>query len=104
MLDRKAEFGIGSAGARAGCVGLDYDQPAVDLAPPVHPRGIFLADKAALGEADAVELDRIALQPEQVAELGATFADAEAEAMLKPARCRLIGWPEPAAAERAKAR
>ena len=66
-------------------VAFDHDQPAVDLGPPVHPRGIFLADEAALGEADAVQLGGIAFEPEEVAELGAAFADAEAQAVLEPA-------------------
>ena len=35
-------------------IALDNDQPAIDLLPPVHPRGILLADKAAFAEADAV--------------------------------------------------
>ena len=71
-------------------VALDHDQPAVDLLPPVHPRGILLADEAALGEADAVQLGRIAFEPEDVAELGAAFADAEAQAMLEPAGGGLV--------------
>ena len=32
------------------------EEPAVDLLPPVHSRGVLLADEAALGEADAVQL------------------------------------------------
>ena len=104
MLDRQAELGIGDAGARAGLGAFDHDQPAVDLGAPVHPRGILLADEAALGEADAVQLGGIAFEPEDVAELGAAFADAEAEAVLEPAGRRLAGRGEPAAAERGKAR
>jgi hypothetical protein len=60
----------------------DHDQPPVDLLPPVHPGGILLADEAALRKADAVQLRRIAFEPEQVAELRAAFANAEPKAML----------------------
>ena len=66
-------------------VALDHHQAPVDLAPPVHPRRILLADEAALGEADAVQFRRIALQPEQVAEFGAALADAKPQAVLEPA-------------------
>ena len=104
VLDGEAELGIGDAGARAGCVGLDDDQPAVDLGPPVHPRGILLADEAALGETDAVEFGGIAFEPEDVAELGAAFGDAEAEAMLEPAGRGIRGGREPATAEFGQAR
>ena len=86
MDDRQAEFGIGDAGAVP--LSPDHDQPAVDLLPPVHPRGIFLADEAALGEADAVQFGGVAFQPEQVAKLRAAFADAEPQAMLAPAGSR----------------
>ena len=71
--------------------------------PPVHPRGILLADEAALGEADPVQLGGIAFEPEDVAELGAAFADAEAQAMLEPACCRFASRREPAPAERCSA-
>ena len=79
-------------------------QPAVDLLPPVHPRGIFLADEAALGEADAVQFRGIAFEPEDVAELGAAFADAEAKAMLEPAVAGSSGGAKPALAKVGQAR
>ena len=101
MDDRQAEFGISDPRALAA-VALDHEQAAVDLLPPVHPGGILLADEAALGEADAVQLGRIAFEPEQVAKLGAAFADAEAQAMLEPAVRRLAGGREPAAAKLGK--
>src|SRR5205085_9351598 len=75
MLHGETELGIMDAGARTRCVGLDHHQTLVDLPPPVHPRGVLLADEAALGEADAVELGGIAFEPEDVAELNAAFAD-----------------------------
>ena len=104
MFDREAELGISDAGARTGFSGLDHHQPPIDLAPPVHPRGVFLADEAALGEADAVQFGRIAFEPEDVAKLGAAFGDPEAEAVLEPALGRLRRRAEPAAAERGQAR
>ena len=101
MLDRQAEIRINDAGARSGFARRHDDQPAVDLLPPVHPRGILLADEAALGEADAVQLGGIAFEPEEVAELGAALADAEAEAVLEPAGGRLV---RPARASGGRAR
>ena len=97
---------IVDAGARPGRVGGDDDEAAVDLLPPVHPRGILLADIAALGEADAVQLGRIAFEPESLvrAELGDAFGDAERQAVREPALGRLAGGREPAAAERGQAR
>ena len=65
------------AGARAGGAGLDNDESAVDLLPPVHSGGILLPDEAALGEADTVEFGGIALKPEQVPDLRPPLADAE---------------------------
>ena len=82
--DRKAELGIFGAGAGAAAA-RDDEQPAVDLLPPVHARGILLADEAALGEADAVQLGRIAFEPEDVAKLRPPFGDAEAQAVVEPA-------------------
>src|SRR3712207_5832996 len=75
------------ASTLAGRIGLDDDQAAVDLLPVVHPGGVFLADVAALGEADAIELGRVAFEPERLvgAELGAAFGDSEREPMLQPA-------------------
>src|SRR3954470_19273559 len=99
MFDREAKLGVVDACARSGSVGLDHDQPPIDLLPPVHPRGILLADEAALGEADAIQLGGVAFEPEQVAELGAAFANAETEAMLEPAACRIVRHAERALAE-----
>ena len=101
--DGEAELGIFDARALATAA-LDHEQAAIDLLPPVHPRGILLADEAALGEADPVQLGRIAFEPEHVAELRAAFADAEAEPVLEPADCRLGRGREPAPAERGKPR
>ncbi len=84
--------------------GFDHDQAAVDLGAPVHPRGIFLADEAALGEADAVQFGGVAFEPEDVAKLGAAFADAEAQAVLEPARRGFARRPKPAPAKRGEAR
>ena len=81
MLHGQAQFWIGYAGSRAGRVGFNHHQPAVDLLPPVHPRGVLLADETALGEADAVQFHRIALEPEDLAELPAPLGNTEAEAM-----------------------
>ena len=83
MLDRKSELGVGDAGAWAALGGFDDQEPAVDLGSPVHPGGVLLPDEAALGEADAVQFGGVAFEPEDVAELGAALADAEAEAMLE---------------------
>ena len=80
----KPKIGISGAYPFAA-IALNHDQSAVDLLPPIHPGGIFLSDEATLGEADAVQLDRIALQPEQVAEFGVALAYAEAEAVIEPA-------------------
>ncbi len=46
----------------------------------------------------------VAFEPEQVAELGAAFAHAEAQPVLEPALCGLIRRPEPAIAEIGKPR
>ena len=46
----------------------------------------------------------IGFEPEDVAELGAAFADAEAQAVGEPAGRGLAGAGEPAAAEGGKAR
>src|SRR4249919_72259 len=80
-------------------IAFDHHQAPVDLLPPVHPGGVLLADKTTLGEADAIELGGIALQPKQVAEFGPTFANAKPQAMLEPAGCWLGGWGEPAEAQ-----
>ena len=103
MNDRKAELGIGGPRPVAA-VALDHDQPAIDLAPPVHPGGVFLADEAAFGETDAVQLGRVAFQPEQVAKLGAAFAGPETEAVFQPALGGRRCGAKPAAAKLWKAR
>ena len=103
MYDRQAELGINDPRARSAAVVSDDDQPPIDLLPPVHAGGIFLADEAALGEADAVQLGGIAFEPEQVAKLGAAFAHAEAQAMVEPAGAGGRRG-QPAAAERRQAR
>ncbi len=90
MHHRQAELGIVRRACAAPLRRAHDDQPPIDLLPPVHPRGILLADEAALGEADAVQLGGIAFEPEDVAELGAAFAHAEAKAVLEPAGCRLV--------------
>src|SRR4051812_45569449 len=92
------------AGARAGRVGFDHDQAPVDLRAPVHPRGIFLADEAAFGEAHSVEFSGVTLKPQNVAELGAVLTDAKAEAVLEPAGDRFVLRSEPPAAEFRQAR
>jgi hypothetical protein len=89
--------------ARAGLGRGHDDEPAVDLLPPVHPRGIFLPDVAALCEADAVQLGGVAFEPEEIAELGAAFAHAEGEAMRQPAEGGFFGRRQPAATECGKA-
>jgi hypothetical protein len=55
------------------------DEAAVDLRAVVHPGGIFLADIAALGEADSVQLGGIAFEPEKVGQFRAALSDAEPE-------------------------
>src|SRR5205085_5758157 len=100
MLHREAKVRIEYAGARAFFGGRDDDQAAVDLVPPVHPRGILLADIATLGEADAVQLGRVAFEPEALvaAQLGNALGDAQAEPVLQPALCGIGRRREPAAA------
>ena len=85
MFHRRGRARDSRRGRAAGCAALDNDQPPIDLLSPVHPRRVFLADEAALAEADAVQFGGIAFEPEDVAELGAAFANAKAEAMLEPA-------------------
>ena len=99
MDDRQAERPDNRRARVAPPSGFHDDKPAIDLLPPVHPGGILLPDEAALGEADAVQLGGIAFEPEDIAELGPAFADAEAQSMFKPAGCWLIGRPKPAVAE-----
>jgi hypothetical protein len=54
--------------------------------PPVHPRGIFLPDITALGEAHPVQFGGIAFEPQRraVAEFGATLGDAERQPVRLP--------------------
>src|SRR5438067_767184 len=99
MFDGEAELGIADTRAWAGRVGLDHHEPAIDLLAPVHPRCILLADKAALGEADSIQLDRVALEPENVAELRPPFGDAQMEAVLEPVGGGFARRRNPAAAE-----
>src|SRR5438045_1929146 len=98
MLNCEAKLGIMNAGSRAGRLGLDHDQAAIDLLPPVHSGRILLSHKAALGKADPVQLHRIAFEPKQVAKLGLPFAHAQTQAMLEPAACGVARWCEPSAA------
>ena len=77
MFHGQAELRIMNARARSDGIRFDHDQAAVDLLPPVHPRGILLADEAALRKTDAVQFGGIAFEPEDVAEFGAAFGDAE---------------------------
>ena len=84
MNDRQAYVRIFNAGALSA-VALDHQEPAIDLLPPVHASGIFLPDETAFREADPVQFDRIAFEPEDIAEFSTTLRDAEAEPMLKPA-------------------
>ena len=99
------ESKVGISDARAfATASLDDEQATIDLLPPIHARGVFLADEAPLGEADPIEIRRVAFEPEQVAKLGAAFTDPEAEAVLEPADCRLGLRREPALAERREPR
>src|SRR3546814_13898776 len=62
MLYRPAKLGIGDhLPLLVGLGDRHHDQPPVDLLPPVHPRGIFLPDVTALGNAHPVQLGGIAL-------------------------------------------
>src|SRR5688572_15970671 len=85
MLYRQSELLIDDPGSRSGFGGRHDDKPPIDLLPPVHPGGIFLPDEAALGEADSVELDGVAFEPEDVSELRPALADTQAQAVLEPA-------------------
>ena len=85
MVDRQSEFRIGRLAPLFGRLGeRDHYQPPVDLAAPVHPRGVFLADIAAFGKADAIQLDRIGFKPQDIAQLRTGFRDAESKAMCQP--------------------
>ena len=104
MLDGEAEVFVEYAGAGARCCRRNYDEAAVDLLPPVHARGILLTDEAAFGEAHSVQLRRVAFEPEDVAELRAALADAQAEPVLQPAVSRLVPLAEPSSAKLVQAR
>src|SRR4051794_8728023 len=101
MLHREAELGVEDAGALAGLAVPRDDEAAVDLRAVVHPRRILLADVAALGEADPVELGGVAFEPQRFvrAELGAALGDSEREAVGEPAFRWFPGRCEPAVAE-----
>src|SRR5215217_7031533 len=85
MLDRQSELLIDDARPLSGFGGRHNDKPPIDLLPPVHPGGIFLPDEAALGETDAVELDGVTFEPEDVGEFRTAFANPQAQAVLEPA-------------------
>src|SRR5438270_6902144 len=99
MLNREAELGIMNARARGGRFRLHHDQSPVDLLPPVHAGGVLLADEAALGEAYTVQFGRIAFEPENVAKLGAAFANPKPEAVFEPTDGVLTGRAQPALAQ-----
>jgi hypothetical protein len=90
MLNRQAQPFVEYPRAGTGGVRRNDQHPPVDLGAPVHPRRIFLADVAALGEAHPVQLGRIAFEPEDVADLPAAFADSKPEPVFQPAAGRII--------------
>ncbi|MDR6128908.1 hypothetical protein QE452_003572 [Sphingomonas sp. SORGH_AS438] len=105
MLHHQAECGIGGTRPVARLGQRRDDQPPVHLAAMVHPRGILLPDIAALGEADAVQLARIAFQPQRLgrAELAHPLGHAQPQAMRGPALRHggvRPGGGEPAPAQR----
>src|SRR4051812_24465974 len=104
MLNREAEIFVEHVSPRAFDRGWHDEETAVDLLPPVHPRGVLLPDETALGEADAVELRGVAFEPEDVAKLRAAFAHAEPQAVLEPAARGVLSRCKPAIAERGQAR
>src|SRR3546814_8632444 len=67
----------------------------------MHPRGILLPDIAALGEADAAQLGRIALKPQGLArsQFGDALGHAQPQPMLGPVIRRRAHRAEPASAE-----
>src|SRR3954451_12082035 len=75
MFNCESKLGIMNAGSRAGRLGLDHDQAAIDLLPPVHSGRIPLSHKAALGKAAPVQFGRVAFEPKEIAEFSAPFAD-----------------------------
>ena len=95
--DSKTKLGIVNPGALIASP--NYEEPTIDLLPPIHPGGILLADEAALGETDPIQLGGIAFKPEKVAEFGSAFADAKAKAMLEPPVRGLGGTAKPALTE-----
>src|SRR6185437_10727452 len=102
MNDRTVDLGIFDARARAAADG--HEQAAIDLLPPVHPRGIFLPHEAALGEADAVKLRSVAFEPKEIGEFPPSLANAKVQAMLEPADRGLVRRREPALSERGEPR
>jgi hypothetical protein len=92
VVNRQSQLGIGHlAPLLVGAVEGHHHQPAIDLLPPIHPRGVLLADVAALGERDAVQFCRIGFEPQHVAELGAAFGHADPEPVREVGRIdRLI--------------
>ena len=72
----------------------------------MHPGGILLPDVAALGEADAVQLARIRLQPQGFAasQLGHAFRHAQRQAVRVPPRRRRAWRGDPAPAQRPEPR
>src|SRR4051794_24120447 len=76
-----------------------HEQAPVDLLPPVHARGVLLPDEAAFGEAHAVQLGSVALEPEDVAKLCRAFGDAEPQPMREPALRRFARLREPSPAK-----
>jgi hypothetical protein len=110
VIDGKAERDRQRAGGRDRRRAAPRSA-AVDLLPPVHPRGVFLPDIAALGEADAVEFGGIAFEPQGcvAAQFGAAFGNAQRQAVRAPCLVGaevvgLIDRREPAFAQRGEAR
>src|SRR5206468_6049971 len=96
--DRDLELRI--FGARTFAATSEHDEEtAIDLLPPVHASGILLADEAAFGEADPVQLGGVALEPEKIAEFRLAFGNAQAQPMFEPAERGLVRRAEPAVAE-----
>ena len=73
MLNGESKIGIMNSSSRTRLVRGHDHEPPVDLLPPVHSGGVLLPDEAAFGEADPVQLGRVAFQPENVAEFGPAF-------------------------------
>ena len=113
MIDCEAQFGIvGLAALFFRSIERNDDQATIDLLAPIHPRGIFLPDIAALGKADAVEIDCIGFEPQYVAQFRPPLGHAPMQAMRAPGGIGafplvgslLFGRREPALAEFAQPR